>query len=469
MDFCLFKRFCGRQNMKKFLILGLTLLFVFAESPCWADEWQELNPAVKPAPRSGHSIVVINGIAYLFGGIGTGRPAPMNDLWKYDPTNNSWTELKPSLPPPARHSHSAAVSSGKLCVFFGLDSNNNVLKDIWSYSPTYNSWQKELSTGTVPAPRYSHSSIGIADGRILTFGGLASGGNPTDPFMWSYTPCGGVWERKFDSPAGSLSCQSVSLFGDKMYLFGGYGTAGYTNNIMIYDPAKDSWNVLTLQGNIPVARVFSASAYSGNSLWIFGGESATREDLQDTWEFNTATCTWTQKTDMPVALKSAQAVAFQSQARATDVLMFGGTNAGVPVDKTYGYLPESNPTTERMVLNQIGALSRGHFSLLFLRFANTQEKVKIELEWAQADAKLKLCVLRLPHFWAHDYFWEHFLGGMEPQHLEGMLGGFDKVEAGEDKTLQVNERNKIEKTVEKVRGLILWVRHGCHSAPAKDI
>jgi len=457
--------------MKKILIVGLSLLFVLSGSLWAVDQWQEINPTLKPAPRSGHSLVTINGMGYLFGGKGPeGRPEIYNDLWKYDPTNKDWTRLNPPSSPVARHSHSAAVSNGKMYVFFGVDSEVNVLRDIWSYDPVGNNWQQEPSSGSTPSARFLHSSIAIPDGRILTFGGLGGDGNPTDPCVWSYTPGVGSWEQRYYSPAGSVYGQSASIFSGKMYIFGGYGCEGHTNNMMVYDPGLDSWEKVTIQGSIPMARTLCASAYSGDLLWIFGGERASRGgDLKDTWEFSAANNTWTQRTDMPIALSGAQSIALQSQDRAITTLMFGGTSGGVPVDKTYGYFPDSNPPpVEKMVLNQIGALGKGHFSLFFLRFTNVQEKVKVELEWTQANAKLKLCVIRIPHFWAHEYFWD-FLGGMEPNQLEGVLQGVGNVEPGEEKVLQVSDRNKIEKTVEKVRGLLLWVRHSCHSETAKDI
>ncbi len=106
------------------ILLWFALLIAFPASIQAADQWEELNPSVKPVARWGHSMVELNGKAYIFGGQGAGRGALLNDLWKFDFEANDWTEVTPTNIPPARHSHSAATSGGKMYIFFGADEND---------------------------------------------------------------------------------------------------------------------------------------------------------------------------------------------------------------------------------------------------------------------------------------------------------------------------------------------------------
>ncbi|MEW6606975.1 MAG: kelch repeat-containing protein [bacterium] len=243
-------------------------------------------------------------------------------------------------------------------IFFGVDGEYNVLSDIWSYDPSANTWQQEPSGGTTTPPvRFLHTSMCIPDGRILTFGGYGSDFNLTEPSLWSYTPGSGTWEQKAASSFGARGGASAAVFAGKMYVFGGTTKEGYSNDMLVYDPGQNSWEKLTISGSIPEARTACAGAYSGDLFWIYGGVYEVRSgDLKDTWEFNAANNTWTQRTDMPVALSGAKAVAFQSQGRDTltvTVLMFGGTSGGVPVDKTYGYIPRGDiPIDSIKIVNQ---------------------------------------------------------------------------------------------------------------------
>ncbi len=96
-----------------------------------------------PSARRGHTISVIDGFFYLFGGFSPGYPCKRahkaecidgkgvsNELWRFDPKTNIWLEIKPvaGLSPPAREKHSAIVLSGRLLVFGGKGNDEDDAK-----------------------------------------------------------------------------------------------------------------------------------------------------------------------------------------------------------------------------------------------------------------------------------------------------------------------------------------------------
>lgn len=97
--------------------------------------------AVYPSGRRGHTMGIVRGYVYLFGGYETGydceqgmsstcihRAGVTNELWRYDPLTETWIEIeRVGVWPSAREMHSAVVLSNRLVVFGGRDGNVNAL------------------------------------------------------------------------------------------------------------------------------------------------------------------------------------------------------------------------------------------------------------------------------------------------------------------------------------------------------
>jgi len=107
----------------------------------------------------------------------------LNDTWAYDPTANTWTNLNPSGDlPPARNGHSMVYDSatGKVILFggFGIDIHN----DTWAYDPTANTWTNLKPTGELPSGRHFSSAVyDSGTGQVILFGGSgfdSSGASP---------------------------------------------------------------------------------------------------------------------------------------------------------------------------------------------------------------------------------------------------------------------------------------------------
>ncbi|MEI6310484.1 MAG: M6 family metalloprotease domain-containing protein, partial [bacterium] len=104
--------------------------------------WTKRNPANPPSARSGFEMVydTARGKVILFGGQ-EGFSVSLNETWAYDPGAESWTNLNPANPPPARWGNAMVYDAarGKVIIFGGRDING-YLNETWAYDPGTNAW-----------------------------------------------------------------------------------------------------------------------------------------------------------------------------------------------------------------------------------------------------------------------------------------------------------------------------------------
>ncbi len=244
------------------------------------------------------------GDLWLFGGYGrdsTDNDRLLNDLWRYDPDNATWTWISGSdkgnkggtygtqgIPaadnvPGAREGSVAWTDrAGDLCLFggYGYDKNNlYYLSDLWCYDTDNATWtwmsgpdkvgksgkygaQGMISDNSVPGARYDGVAWTDLVGDPWLFGGYglaSSGRGDTLNDLWRYYPNANLWTWISGS--------------DKTKKSGIYGTKG--------TPAA---------ANVPGARDGSV-AWTDNAgnLWLFGGfvygKYKQQDYVNDLWRF----------------------------------------------------------------------------------------------------------------------------------------------------------------------------------------
>ena len=253
------------------------------------------------------------GNLWLFGGLAVdaqGNNDFMNDMWKYDLSNNQWTWIKgDSLVASIGIYGTQGVASstttpgarGGACTWqdangnfwlYGGDgydafTNEGELGDLWKYNPSNNQWTwmkgsitasqtavygtlGQSATANQPGARYGSSFWKDASGNFWMFGGSgydASGSSGYLNDVWKYNPQTNQWTW--------MNGNNV------LDQFGVYGTKGVASAT-----------------NAPGGRYFSRSIVDVNgNFWMFGGlgfaSSGIDDILNDLWKYNPGTNNWT--------------------------------------------------------------------------------------------------------------------------------------------------------------------------------
>ena len=179
------------------------------------DSWTNLSP--KPVPVKDAQAAVIGGKIYIPGGeTASGENTDILEI--YDPRTDAW-ELGASLPIPVS-AYALTAYEGRLYLFGGWDGNG-FLSESYSYEPDQNVW---VAISPLPTPR-AYATAAVALGKIHVMGGVA-GDQPLrvnelyDPIAEgsAYSP----WTAASPLPVGRSAFGAVSI-ANIIYIIGGYG------------------------------------------------------------------------------------------------------------------------------------------------------------------------------------------------------------------------------------------------------
>jgi hypothetical protein len=145
-----------------------------------------------------------NDTLFVFGGcLNNNTSTTVNDIWGFDSTTGLYTQRHDgvvSLAPHARGRGAGAWNpSTQRFVIFGGDNRatgplpaDTLLNDIWEYDPANNTWADVTPAGgSAPSPRrWAAMSYDPQTGGMLVFGGDVGGGTPSDE-TWLFI--GGSW------------------------------------------------------------------------------------------------------------------------------------------------------------------------------------------------------------------------------------------------------------------------------------
>jgi hypothetical protein len=158
------------------------------------------------------------------------------------------------------------------------------------------------ASAEAPGPRYCGCATwDAARARVIVVGGRDLSG----PFLagetWALDPESGAWTMLADAastPPGVIGCAMAhSASRGATYLFGGGGSAGYTDSTWRLDPGSDAWIEVTIAGEVPSARYdpVMLPIDGGARLALFAGSfgSTGGAFFADVWTFDVATETWT--------------------------------------------------------------------------------------------------------------------------------------------------------------------------------
>lgn len=236
----------------------------------------------------------ISGKGYFVGGKDSYNAREFNDLWMYDPSDNTWTE-KASIPIDVWGGESFATTDFAYILFY---------EQLWRYDPNNDEWTRVSDfPGSAESQRTAFS---IGDKGYVGTG--YTGINPTDEF-WEYDESTDSWTQKADYAGGnSRSTASFSINGK------GYICLGIENctKLWEYDPTLDNWTEkLTLTGivqGLPNKRPYSVGlSCNGKGYIVTGGCSYGCDDqYKDIYQYDPISNTCVRLVDMPASAYKRQ-------------------------------------------------------------------------------------------------------------------------------------------------------------------
>jgi N-acetylneuraminic acid mutarotase len=227
------------------------------------------------------------------GYIGTGKDTGFvyrNDFWEYDPIFDIWVK-KADYPATERRDAVGFSIANKGYLGTGWNGSSHY-KTFKEFDPSSNSWASKAYFGG-DARRMA---VGFSIGTKAYIGTGYTGSNNFNDF-WEYDPASNTWTQKADVP-GLPRWGAVGFsIGSKGYIGTGDGLDPwpvYMDDFWEYDPATNTW---TQKADFGGGYRYCAVGFSiGNKGYIGTGNQG-NPIMDDIWEYDPLTDTWTQLAD----------------------------------------------------------------------------------------------------------------------------------------------------------------------------
>lgn len=203
---------------------------------------------------------------------------PLSDFWEYSPATNTWTSKAPF---PGNSGMGTYYSTGfsllgKGYFFCGKDGPSNYNNNLWKYDPVLNLWtqMQDLPSGN----RYGCCAFAIGN---YAYCGTGTDENILTNDFYRYDPALDTWMILANFPGTGRFSTSSFVINNKGYMLLGTD-GGYKDELWEYDLALDYW--------FPKASLPGGARRSAGSFAIGGkGYAGTGKGLtgtrRDFWEY----------------------------------------------------------------------------------------------------------------------------------------------------------------------------------------
>lgn len=246
-----------------------------------------------PAARLGHTLLwdARRSRLILFGGQSRGF---FSDVWAFDPARGSWQQLaRDDAGPSRRYGHSAILEPGRdrMVISHGF-TNAGRFDDTWAFDLANNSWRNLTPSGTKPVRRCLHHAVhDAAGGRMLLYGGCASGSGPC-PLgdLWAFDLSSSRWTELTGATRPPPREHYGVAFDDargRLLLFGGSG-GGLLNDT--WEFSGTAWQAAVIQGASPEPRARHQGVFATDrkAAFFFGGRTNSGQLTNELWMLSPA-------------------------------------------------------------------------------------------------------------------------------------------------------------------------------------
>ena len=222
-----------------------------------SDSWVGTTTDGAPQARQDHTAIWSGDRMIVWGGragnsfFGTGAA--------FQPSSNTWVPLSAAGAPAARSNH-VGVWTGTWMVIWGGANDTSGLNTGGRYDPAEDSW---TPTSVTDAPQMQSGQDAVFTGSLMViWGGTVPGGGRYDPVTDRWTPV--------DSGPPDVIDQQAVWTGSRMLIWGMTSTPPYVDEGAGYDPALDTFSILSTDG-APPPRGEHTAVWTGREMLIWGG------------------------------------------------------------------------------------------------------------------------------------------------------------------------------------------------------
>ncbi|KAJ8261222.1 hypothetical protein COCON_G00169450 [Conger conger] len=372
----------------------------------WLDKEIKGEP---PSPRYGHAIAVARNVVFLFGGVSTmnslvNTPVYLNDLYMLTVTNTSivW-EVMPQNGqiPPAREGHSLCIVKGKLYLFGGssVPQARECLPGVYCFDIELLTWDN-LKTGGVSMRTLKHSSAALGD-NIYVFGGILDGVARDDLLMFNTVSM--TWAPIKTTGLLPLARfnHNFAVVNEQLYLVGGCSVDGcFFKDVHILNTGTLVWQKCEVKGEFPpTCEGQTLSAHHDKDIYLFGGkflsENGVVTSTNEIHKLSIAKMKW--KVPLYVGIPPANRHGHTALIIHSHLYVFGGKN-DVTEFNDIKIMKIINPSERQPVMKEI--LSEFGIQGISNAFAPTKvPNVKYELSESPFPARMEA----LPHVQTTDH------------------------------------------------------------------
>jgi N-acetylneuraminic acid mutarotase len=190
----------------------------------------------------------------------------------------------------------------------------NSIRLVYGFVPATNTWVTNLPSLLITRRAGGGGQVGnkvyVCGGRDSTHTTLAT--------CEEYDLDTKTSTYKASMPAARWSCSGAAI-GDKVYI---YGSESYADNLLEFNTTANSWRSISPTTR-PSGRGWTAVAAAGGKLYVLGGTNSSG-DLNDCWEYDPVSESWTQKANMPGIRTYHTAIGFGDD----NIYVVGGASSG---------------------------------------------------------------------------------------------------------------------------------------------
>lgn len=225
-----------------------------------------------PTARGYATSELVDGKIYVIAGL---ERTTKNE--RYNPSDDSWESMKTKI--------TAVIGPGSAVIgdiiYVTGGSGSDIISHNECYDTINNSWTSKTSMKNV---RYQHASCSYND-KVYVFGGISTAGYTTNS-VECYDPLSNTWTDKANLPFANSGCECECV-GDKIYIIG--APDGQIGSTFSYDPETDT---CTVKSPMRTTRQFMTTTVLDNEIYCIGGKNANSNGLNTVDKYNCIEDKW---------------------------------------------------------------------------------------------------------------------------------------------------------------------------------